>query len=60
MNGKTCIIAKFHRADFVLYSHSGEGKSLSYSQINLVPNGFPLSRMTPNLSLMKFYVFFFF
>ena len=34
--GKTCIVAKFHRTDLVIYSHSGEGKALSYSQINIV------------------------
>ena len=34
--GNTCIIAKFHRTDSVIGSHSGEGKILSYSRINMV------------------------
>ena len=34
--GKTCIIAKFHRRDIVISSHSRERKSPSYSQINMV------------------------
>ena len=34
--GKTLIIAKFHRTDLVICSHSREGKTLSYSQINTV------------------------
>ena len=33
---KTCIIAKFHRTDLVIFSHSREGKTLSCSQINMV------------------------
>ena len=33
---KTCIIAKVHRADLVICSHSRDGKTLSYSQINMV------------------------
>ena len=33
--GKTRIIAKFHRTD-CYFSHSKEGKILSYSQINTV------------------------
>ena len=28
---KTRIIAKFHRTDLVIYSHSREGKTLSYN-----------------------------
>ena len=32
--GKTGIIAKFHRTDIVISSHSREKKTLSYSQIN--------------------------
>ena len=35
--GKTCIIANFHRPYLVNYSHSRERKTLSYSQINVVP-----------------------
>ena len=34
--GKTKIIAKFYRTDLVIYSHSREGKTLSYSHINTV------------------------
>ena len=33
---KTCIIAKFHRTDLVICSHSTERETLSYSQINMV------------------------
>ena len=33
---KTCIIAKFHWTDSVICSHSREGKTLSYSQINMI------------------------
>ena len=33
---KTCIIAKFCRADLLIRSHSREGKPPSYSQINKV------------------------
>ena len=34
--GKTYIIAKFHRTDLVICSHSREGKTPSYSQMNTV------------------------
>ena len=34
--GKTYIIAKFNRTDLVICSNSGEGKTTSYSQINMV------------------------
>ena len=34
--GKTRNVAKFHRADLVTFSHSREGKTLSYSRINAV------------------------
>ena len=34
--GKTCITAKFHRTFLVICTHSREGKTLSYSQINTV------------------------
>ena len=34
--GKTHIIAKFHRTDLVIESHSREGKPPSYSRINTV------------------------
>ena len=34
--GKSLIIAKFHRTDLVICSHSKERKSPSYSQINTV------------------------
>ena len=33
--GRTLIIAKFHRTDLLICSHSGEGKTLSYSRINM-------------------------
>ena len=33
---KTLIIAKFHGTDLVIGSHSREGKTPYYSQINLV------------------------
>ena len=33
---KLIFIAKFQRTDLVIYSHSREGKTLSYSQINIV------------------------
>ena len=36
MKGKTRIIAKFHRTNSVICCHSGEGKTLSYTQINKV------------------------
>ena len=29
-------MAKFHRTDLVIFSHSTEGKTLSYSRINMV------------------------
>ena len=35
--GKTCIIAKLHRTDRVICSHSREVKPPSYSRINTVP-----------------------
>ena len=38
--GKTRIMVKFHRTDVVICSHSREGKTLSYSQINTVYQGF--------------------
>ena len=34
--GKTGIVAKLHRTDLVICSHSREGKTPSYSQINMV------------------------
>ena len=34
--GKTGIISKFYRTDLVICSHSREGKTPSYSQINMV------------------------
>ena len=34
--GKTRIIARFLRTDFVIHSHSREGKNPSYSRINAV------------------------
>ena len=34
--GKTCIIAKFHRTNIVVYSHSRKGKTPPYSGINTV------------------------
>ena len=41
--GKILIIAKFHRTDLVTFSHSREGKTPSYSRINMVhKNGFQI------------------
>ena len=37
--GKTCIIGEFHRTGLVICTHSKEGKSSSYSQINMVNTG---------------------
>ena len=37
---KTHIIAKFHRTDLVICNHSGEGKTPSYSQINIIHKSF--------------------
>ena len=34
--GKTLTIAKFYRTNIVIFSHSREGRTLSYSQINMV------------------------
>ena len=34
--GKTCVIAKIHRTDLVICSHSREGQTLSYRRINTV------------------------
>ena len=34
--GKTSIVAKFHRTDLVIFSHSRERKCQSYSRINTV------------------------
>ena len=34
--GKTVILAKFHRTDLVICSCFREGKTLFYSQINMV------------------------
>ena len=36
IKGKTYIIAKFHRTDLVICSHSRPGKIQPYSQINMV------------------------
>ena len=33
--GKTCVTAKFQRTDIIICSHSREGKTLSYSRINM-------------------------
>ena len=38
MKGKTHIIAEFHENDLVICSHSREGTTPSYSQINMVPS----------------------
>ena len=35
-NGEIHIIAKYHRTDLVILSHSREGKTKSYGQINMV------------------------
>ena len=32
---QTCILAKLHRTDLVICSHSREGKTLSYSRMNM-------------------------
>ena len=37
---KTRITAKFHKTGLVICSHSKEGKTLSYSRINLVVYAF--------------------
>ena len=34
--GKTRNIAKFHRTDLVTFSHSREGKTQAYNQVNTV------------------------
>ena len=47
--GKTLIISKFHRTDLYICSHSREGKTLSYSRINMVL--FPLGKDFYNFSL---------
>ena len=36
MKGKTRFTAKFLRTDLVICSHSREGETLSYNQINTV------------------------
>ena len=36
MKSKTGIIAKFHRTDLLIYSHSRKGKTPPYSHINTV------------------------
>ena len=36
MKGEICIIAKIHLTNLDIWGHSREGKTLSYSQINLV------------------------
>ena len=35
--GRVKLIAKFHGADLVIFSHSREGKPPFYSQTNMVP-----------------------
>ena len=35
-NGKTRITTKFQRTDLVICSHSREGKTLFYNEINMV------------------------
>ena len=52
--GKTGIIAKFHWTDLVICSHSREGKSLSYSEINTV--SFKTYVKTVNTQLPESYV----
>ena len=42
MKGKICIIELFQRTYLVICSHSGEEKTLSYSQINTVMYSFLL------------------
>ena len=34
--GRIKLIAKFHRTDLLIFSHTREGKTPSYSQINKV------------------------
>ena len=36
IKAKTCIIAKFHGIDLVIWDHSREGEPPSYGQINTV------------------------
>ena len=42
---KTHIRAKFHWTDLVIYSHSREGKTLSYSRINRISNAALLAHL---------------
>ena len=36
MKSKICIIAKIHMTDFVIWGHSREEKTPSYSGVNMV------------------------
>ena len=46
---KLVMIAKFHRDYLVICSHSGEGKTLSYSQINTVLTCTPCPSIATNM-----------
>ena len=50
---KTCITAKFYGTDFIICSHSREGKTSSYSQIHVVCTyvSLPLSQTRLNLGM---------
>ena len=50
--GKTCIIAEFLRTDLVICSHSREGETQSYSQINTVNQPLPNSSNKHHLGEM--------
>ena len=45
MKGKIRIIAKFHRTDLVIFSHSRERKPPSYSRRNTVLGGRVLTHL---------------
>ena len=48
MKGKICFIAKFHMTDLLIWGHSREGKTLSYSRRNM------LKEIIPELSSDQF------
>ena len=52
--GKTCIIAKLHRTDVVICSHSREGKTLSFSQINMVRDHYGGEKLSCNQTNMVY------
>ena len=51
--GKTHIIAKLHRTDLVISSHSTEVKTLSYTQINMVTTTVGCRRLITGHELYK-------